>query len=89
MASTDSQYVMVVTTAQHREMLSQALDNPANPFLEGITLERLKAGGAVRLNVEQPHPAFADGRFPTLREYAGRPKATHGSYAPYERHGCW
>jgi anaerobic selenocysteine-containing dehydrogenase len=28
-------------------------------------LERLKEGGAVRLNVEQPHPAFADGQFPT------------------------
>ena len=46
-------------------MIVQALDNPANPFLDGITLERLKAGGAVRLNVEEPHPAFADGRFPT------------------------
>ena len=46
-------------------MIAQALDNPANPFLDGITLERLKAGGPVRLNVEQPHPAFADGKFPT------------------------
>ncbi|MCC6179829.1 MAG: molybdopterin oxidoreductase family protein [Chloroflexi bacterium] len=46
-------------------ILAQGLDNPANPFLDGITLERLKEGGPVRLNVEQPHPAFADGHFPT------------------------
>jgi len=46
-------------------LIGQALDNPANPFLRGITLERLKEGGPVRLNVEEPHPAFADGRFPT------------------------
>jgi anaerobic selenocysteine-containing dehydrogenase len=46
-------------------LISQALDNPANPYLKGITLEQLKQGGAVRLNVEQPHPAFADGKFPT------------------------
>jgi len=46
-------------------LVSQALDNPGNPFLEGITLERLKEGQPVRLNVEQPHPAFADGQFPT------------------------
>jgi anaerobic selenocysteine-containing dehydrogenase len=46
-------------------LIGQALDNPVNPFLDGITLDRLKEGGAVRLNVEQPHPAFADGHFPT------------------------
>jgi anaerobic selenocysteine-containing dehydrogenase len=46
-------------------LITQALDNPANPYLQGITLDRLKAGGPVRLNVEQPHPAFADGHFPT------------------------
>jgi anaerobic selenocysteine-containing dehydrogenase len=46
-------------------LIAQALDNPANPFLEGITLGQLKEGGAIRLNVEQPHPAYADGRFPT------------------------
>jgi len=46
-------------------LIEQALNNPANPFLEGITLDRLKEGRAVRLNVEQPHPAYADGHFPT------------------------
>src|SRR5215207_4468491 len=46
-------------------LIAQGLANPANPFLDGITLERLKQGGPVRLNVEQPHPAYADGRFPT------------------------
>jgi len=46
-------------------LISQALDNPANACLDGITLEQLKAGGPVRLNVEEPHPAFADGHFPT------------------------
>jgi anaerobic selenocysteine-containing dehydrogenase len=46
-------------------MIEQALEYPANPTLDGITLDRLKAGGPVRLNVEQPHPAYADGRFPT------------------------
>lgn len=46
-------------------MIEQALDNPANPYLRGITLDRLKAEGPVRLAVEQPHPAFADGQFPT------------------------
>lgn len=46
-------------------LIRQALDNPSNPFLAGITLERLKEDGPVRLNVEQPHSAFADGRFPT------------------------
>lgn len=46
-------------------LISQALDNPGNPYLDGITLDRLREGGAVRLSVEQPHPAFADGKFPT------------------------
>jgi anaerobic selenocysteine-containing dehydrogenase len=46
-------------------MISQALDNPVNPYLRGITLERLKAGGPVRLAAEDPHPAYADGQFPT------------------------
>lgn len=46
-------------------LIVQGLDNPANPFLEGITLDRLKEGRPVRLNVEQPHPAYADGHFPT------------------------
>jgi anaerobic selenocysteine-containing dehydrogenase len=46
-------------------LIAQGLDNLANPFLDGITLEKLKQGGPVRLNVEQPHPAYADGKFPT------------------------
>lgn len=46
-------------------LIRQGLDNPANPYLQGITLERLKEGKPVRVNVEQPHPAFADGHFPT------------------------
>jgi anaerobic selenocysteine-containing dehydrogenase len=46
-------------------LITEALDNPANPFLAGITLDRLKEGGPVRLNVEQPHPAYADGHFLT------------------------
>src|SRR5206468_3856269 len=35
-----------------------------NPFLRGVTAERLRAEGAVPLAVEGPTP-FADGRFPT------------------------
>jgi anaerobic selenocysteine-containing dehydrogenase len=46
-------------------LIAQALDNPANPFLDGVTLDRLLEGAPVRLNVERPHPAFADGKFPT------------------------
>jgi anaerobic selenocysteine-containing dehydrogenase len=46
-------------------MIGQALDNPGNPFLAGITLDDLNGGTAVRLNVERPHPAYADGHFQT------------------------
>jgi len=46
-------------------MIDQALNNPANPFLQGITLDRLKEGGPLRLHVESPHPAYADGAFLT------------------------
>jgi len=46
-------------------LIRQGLDNPGNPFLRGITLERLQEGKPIRVNVEQPHPAFADGHFPT------------------------
>ena len=46
-------------------LIAQALDNPNNPYLDGITLETLKQGQPVRLNVETPHPAYADGHFPT------------------------
>ncbi|MDP8908847.1 MAG: molybdopterin oxidoreductase family protein [Chloroflexota bacterium] len=47
------------------DIIAQAIDNPANPFLRDISVERLEAGGPVRLAVEHPHPAYADGRFPT------------------------
>ena len=47
------------------DIITQAIDNPANPFLNGMTLDRLKQGGPVRLAVERPHPAYADGVFPT------------------------
>ncbi len=46
-------------------MIADAIDNPANPFLAGITLDRLKEGAPIRLNVEQPHPAYANGHFQT------------------------
>lgn len=46
-------------------LIRDGLNNPGNPFLNGISLETLKEGRAVRLNVEQPHPAFADGQFST------------------------
>ena len=46
-------------------MIAQSLQHPANPYLAGITLEQLKRGGAVRLAVEEPHPAYADGQFAT------------------------
>jgi len=35
------------------------------PALEGITLDRLRAEGSVRLNVPRPFAPFADGVFPT------------------------
>ncbi len=42
-------------------------DNPSNPFLEGVTAERLRREGLVHLKVPggKPYTAFADGRFPT------------------------
>jgi anaerobic selenocysteine-containing dehydrogenase len=71
-----------------RTLISQALDNPANPFLDGITLECLEAGGPVRLSVETPHPAFADGRFPTssgkIELFSER--MTHDGHDPLPTH---
>jgi anaerobic selenocysteine-containing dehydrogenase len=71
-----------------KTLISQALDIPANPFLDGITLERLEAGGPVRLTVEAPHPAFADGRFPTpsgkIELFAER--MTHDGHDPLPTH---
>lgn len=46
------------------EMAEQALNAP-NPALEGITLERLKKEGSIRLNIPDPYTPFAEGRFPT------------------------
>ncbi|MHB1134412.1 MAG: molybdopterin-containing oxidoreductase family protein [Chloroflexota bacterium] len=47
------------------EIITQAL-RTENPYVKGITLERLRAQGSVRLNLpSQPYVAFADGRFPT------------------------
>lgn len=45
------------------ELARQLLDTP-HPWLEGITVERLRAEGSVRLNVPKPFLPFADG-FPT------------------------
>jgi anaerobic selenocysteine-containing dehydrogenase len=44
-------------------LIREALDG--GPSLEGITLERLKAEGSVRLNIPEAFAPFADGRFPT------------------------
>lgn len=44
-------------------LMRQALDG--GPALAGITLERLKAEGSVRLNIPEDYRPFADGRFPT------------------------
>lgn len=38
------------------DMIRQALDNPSNPYLEGVTLEELKAHGWKRLNMERGKP---------------------------------
>jgi anaerobic selenocysteine-containing dehydrogenase len=46
------------------DIIRQALDVD-NPYLAGVTYERLKAERIVRLNLPQPFVAFADGRFPT------------------------
>ena len=48
------------------EVIAEVLEATAreNPLLRGVTLERLKADGAVPLKVEGPAP-YADGRFPT------------------------
>jgi anaerobic selenocysteine-containing dehydrogenase len=44
-------------------LMRQALDG--GPTLEGITLDRLRAEGSIRLNLPQPYAPFADGVFPT------------------------
>jgi anaerobic selenocysteine-containing dehydrogenase len=48
------------------EVIAEVLQATAahNPFLAGITLEQLKANGAIPLAIEPAIP-FADGRFPT------------------------
>ena len=48
------------------DIAAAGFDNPTNPFLKGVTAERLKRERLVRLNVDgRPHLAFSDGRFPT------------------------
>ena len=44
-------------------LIREALDG--GPSLEGITLERLRAEGSVRLNLPIEYAPLADGRFPT------------------------
>lgn len=46
------------------EMARQALDSP-HPAFRGITLERLKKEGSIRLNLPDPYIPFAEGGFPT------------------------
>ena len=47
------------------DIIAQALQTE-NPYVRGITLERLRAEHSVRLNLPaRPHLAFADGHFPT------------------------
>jgi anaerobic selenocysteine-containing dehydrogenase len=46
------------------DMIRQALGS-GHPFLEGITLERLKTDHFVRLNIPEPFVPFADGVFGT------------------------
>ena len=48
------------------DIADAGFDNPSNPYLAGVTAERLRQEGLVRLNVPgRPHLAFADGRYPT------------------------
>ncbi len=51
------------------DMIRQLLTTN-DPYLQGITLERLDAEGHVRLNIPENFQPFADGRFPT----------THGKF---------
>jgi anaerobic selenocysteine-containing dehydrogenase len=50
--------------ASDEELAREAI-NPKFPSMAGITVERLKAEGPVRLNLPQFHAPFAEGRFPT------------------------
>jgi anaerobic selenocysteine-containing dehydrogenase len=49
--------------ASDEDLVRDLLDSP-HPWLEGVTLERLRKEGFVRLNVDRPFLPFADG-FPT------------------------
>jgi anaerobic selenocysteine-containing dehydrogenase len=44
-------------------LIRETLDG--GPTLRGITLERLRVEGSIRLNLPERHTPFADGRFPT------------------------
>jgi anaerobic selenocysteine-containing dehydrogenase len=47
------------------EQLGEQLLNHNNPHLKGITLERLKREGWVRLNIPEEYKPFAEGNFPS------------------------
>ncbi|MFB9835637.1 molybdopterin-containing oxidoreductase family protein [Actinoallomurus acaciae] len=49
--------------ASDEDLVRDLLDSP-HPWLEGVTVERLRKEGFVRLNVDRPFLPFADG-FPT------------------------
>ncbi|HLY65653.1 MAG TPA: molybdopterin-dependent oxidoreductase, partial [Chloroflexota bacterium] len=42
------------------DVARQALDNPANPHLQGITLDRMQPGHVVRLNVQEKSQPFTE-----------------------------
>jgi anaerobic selenocysteine-containing dehydrogenase len=47
------------------ELAAQALTNGAAPAFDGITLDRLRGNGPVRVNLPADYAPFAEGRFPT------------------------
>jgi len=47
------------------EEMGEQLLNTKNPHLRGITLERLKREGWVRLNIPEEYKPFAEGNFPS------------------------
>ncbi len=60
--------------------LAEQLLSSGHPSLDGITVDRLRKEGWVRLNVPQPFAPFADGGFPTP---SGRMRLPRGAaYVP-------
>nr|BFE84124.1 hypothetical protein GCM10020093_067250 [Planobispora longispora] len=53
--------------------LAEQLLSSGHPSLDGITVDRLRKEGWVRLNVPQPFAPFADGGFPTPRAACASP----------------